>query len=229
MYGRLNGMLAIIALLAMFLAVPALTFGDEIGAGPAYVDGHSDDGSYGMNNEGAQSFGGVLHYEKDKNWAKTLGKNKIGIDPGMVYMYLRWTKNENKKRTHTKEIPPEYCYNGGCEIDPPSLNALNGVVPQYETTIENYTKERTINSHILGMYFKPYWEIRNKVRLFALAGPGLEFADDSTNFAAVVGAGLQVRWTDRIATSLTQYEVFSDPTNEYRRFDATVLSLDILF
>ncbi len=223
MYRRLNGMLAIVALLAMFLVVPALTFGDEIGAGPAWVDGHSDDGRYGMNNEGAQSFGGVLHYEKDKDWAKTLGKSKIGIDPGMVYMYFRWTKNEHKQKTKgmTQIDPPSYCYNGECPA------ATNGA---YSPSItEEYTEDRTINSHILGMYFKPYWEINKKVRLFALAGPGLEFADDSTNFAAIAGAGLQVRWTKHIATSLTQYEVFSDPTKEYRRFDATVLSLDVLF
>jgi hypothetical protein len=35
--------------------------------------------------------------------------------------------------------------------------------------------------------------------------------------------------TDHIATSLTQYEIFSDPTKEYRRFDAAVLSLDFMW
>ena len=57
----------------------------------------------------------------------------------------------------------------------------------------------------------------------------LEFADDSTNFAVVLGGGIQYRFSKRFATSLTQYEVFSDPTGQYRRFDATVLSLDFLF
>ncbi len=223
MYRRLNMFLAIVAFLVMLLIIPALTFADEFGAGPAYVDGHSDDGRYGINNEGIQSFGGVLHYEKDKDWAKTLGNNKIGIDPGMVYMYFRWTRNEHKQRTkgQTQIDPPSLCLNGECPA------ATNGAYLSPIT--EDYTENRTINSHILGMYFKPYWEIHKKVRLFALAGPALEFADDSTNFAVVAGAGLQIRWTDHIATSLTQYEVFSDPTKEYRRFDATVLSLDILF
>jgi hypothetical protein len=139
----------------------------------------------------------------------------------MVYMYFRWTKNHNKERTQT-DSPDDY-YNGDYE-SPGELSVFRG-----EVTTEQYTREETINSHILGMYLKPYWEIHKKVRLFALVGPGLEFADDSTNFAAIMGAGLQIRWTDHIATSLTQYEIFSDPTKEYRRFDAMVLSLDILF
>ena len=214
----LVGILAL--LVCLCFALPASA--DEVGAGPAWVDGHSDDGRYGMNNDGAQSFGGVLHYEKDKDWQKTFGKNKIGIDPGMVYMYFRWTKNEHKQRTR-----------GMTQIDPPDLclecnHITNG---SYETSVttEEYTENRTVNSHILGMYFKPYWEIHKKVRLFALGGPGLEFADDSTNFVAVVGGGIQYRFSKRFATSLTQYEVFADPFSEYRRFDATVLSIDFLF
>ena len=187
MYKRL--LIGIVA--AICLSLSTFAIADEIGVGPAYVDGHSDNGQYGMNNEGTQSFGGVLHYEKDKDWAKILGNNKIGIDPGISYMYFRWTKNHADSDTSRR-----------------------------------YAFSETIDSHILGVYFKPYWEIHKKVRLFALAGPGLEFADDGTNFAVTVGAGLQMHWTDHVSTSLTQYEVFSDPTKEYRRFDAVVLSLD---
>jgi hypothetical protein len=211
------GILALLVCLCFTLPVSA----DEFGFGGAFVDGHSDDGRYGMNNEGAQSFGGVLHYEKDKDWQKTFGNNKIGVDPGMVYMFLRWTKTHNLEKTTCKGYEcekPQYDY--------PEVNSYK----RYETcTTEKYDKNRSINSHILGMYLKPYWEIHKKVRLFGLAGPGLEFADDSTNFVAVVGGGIQYRFSERFATSLTQYEVFSDPTSQYRRFDATVLSIDFLF
>ena len=211
------GILALLVCLCFALPVSA----DEFGFGGALVDGHSDDNSYGINNEGSQSYGGVLHYEKDKDWQKTFGNNKIGIDPGMAYMWLRWTKNENKERTKWEYEKYDEC--DEC------LYAQNDRPFRAWSTTEQYTEDRTINSHILGMYLKPYLELHKKVRLFALAGPGLEFADDSTNFAAIAGCGLQIRWSDHIATSLTQYEVFSDPTSEYRRFDVTAISLDILF
>jgi hypothetical protein len=209
------GILALLVCLCFTLPVSA----DEFGFGGAYVDGHSDDGRYGMNNQGSQSYGGVLHYEKDKDWQKTFGKNKIGIDPGMVYMYLRWTKNHNKEKTEWRYEKYDECRE--ClQADRP--------IQAWSTTTQ-YTEEETINSHVLGMYFKPYVEFSKKVRLFTLAGPALEFADDSTNFAVVLGGGIQYRFSKRFATSLTQYEVFSDPTGQYRRFDATVLSIDFLF
>ena len=211
----LVGLLAVLVCLCFTLPASA----DEIGAGPAWVDGHSDDNSYGMNNEGAQSYGGVLHYEKDKDWQKTFGKNKIGIDPGMMYLYARWTKNHNKERTTWHYEKYNDCIE--CYRDEPPVRA-------WSTTKQDQESE-TINSHILGMYLKPYLEIHKKVRLFTLAGPGLEIADDGTNFAVVLGGGIQYRFSERFATSLTQYEVFADPTKEYRRFDATVLSIDFLF
>lgn len=211
------GILALLVCLCFALPVSA----DEFGVGPAWVDGHSDDGKYGMNNEGPQSFGGVLHFERDKGWMKTFGNNKIGVDPGMVGMFFRWTKTENREKTTCK----------GYECEEPRYDYETTTQDRYETcTTKEYGRNESVNSYILGAYLKPYLEImKGKVRVFGLGGPGLEFADDGTHFAAVVGGGVQYRFSKRFAASLTQYEVFSDPTGEYRRFDATVLSFDYLF
>ena len=208
-------------LLVAALALVSPVSADEFGFGGSYVDGHSDTGDYGINNEGSQSFGGVLHYEKDKDWQKTFGKNEIGVDPGMAYIYLRWTKNHNKERTKWRYEKYDEC--DEC------LYVQSDRPIQASFTTEEYQVSETVNSHILGMYLKPYIEFNKKVRLFALAGPGLEFADDGTNFAAIVGGGIQYRFSKRLAASLTQYEVFSDPTSEYRRFDVTAISIDFLF
>jgi len=200
------------------------TLADEFGFGGAYIDGHSDTGKYGMNNEGSQSWGGALHYDRDKDWRKTFGNNAIGIDPGMVYIYARWTKNNNEKRTIKEEF--DYCRGDECE---PQYYTTDSQEWPTRTRTEEYTDSEHVNSHILGMYLKPYLEVHKKVRLFGLAGPGLEIADDGTNPAAIFGGGIQYRFNKRFATSLTQYEVFADPFSEYRRFDVTVLSIDFLF
>jgi hypothetical protein len=212
-----------IVIMSMALAMPAMA--DEFGGGPAYIDGHSDDSTYGVNNQGKQSFGFGLHYDKDLGWVKEYnGGTKIGIDPGMFYIYARWTKNHNKERTVKEEW--DYCKDDVCRPIP-----LYDDFQQYptRTRTEEYQVNETINSHILGMYFKPYVELYSKVRFFALAGPALEIADDGTNTAAVVGGGIQYRFSKNFGASLTQYEVFSDPFSEYRRFDATVFSIDYIW
>ena len=177
--------LGILALLLCFVFVtPAAA--DEFGFGGAYIDGHSDSGDYGMNNEGSQSWGLALHYDKDKEWFKEFGNSKIGIDPGMVYIFARWTKNNNKERTVKEEW--DYCKGDECE---PRYYPTDFQEWPTRTTTEYYTESESINSHILGMYLKPYLEIHKKVRLFGLAGPGLEVADDGTNFAVGLGGGIQ--------------------------------------
>lgn len=206
---------AVIVVMSLMIAGPAMA--DEFGMGPAWIDGHSGSGDYGMNNEGSQSWGFGLHYDKDLKWVKKYSeKTKIGIDPGMFYLYARWTKNNNKERTkwHYKEY--DECIE--CYQEP----------TRAWSTTEHYTKSETVNSHILGVYFKPYLEY-GKLRLFGLGGPALEIADDADNFAITVGGGIQYRFTENFGASLTQYEVYADPFSEHRRFDATVFSIDYIW
>jgi hypothetical protein len=66
--------------------------------------------------------------------------------------------------------------------------------------------------------------------MFGVGGAGYEFADDENNAPAVLaGAGIQYMFTKDFGTSLGHYRIWSDPTDDYRRFDATVLSVDLRF
>jgi hypothetical protein len=187
--------------LALSLSLIATSaFADELGIGGVLVDGHSDTGSYGMNNEGAQSWGIMSHFDKDKGWKKQISTNSaVGIDPGLAYMYFRWTKNHNLTRTKERHI-------------------------------QKYTREENVNSHIVAITLKPYLEIYKDFRLFTVGGMGWEFADDDGDDMTVMGGvGMQYMFTKNFGTSLSQYVVYTDPTGNYRRFDATVLSIDFRF
>jgi hypothetical protein len=214
---RSNGLLAIISFLAMLLIVPALCHADELGFGSGWFNGHSDDGSYSMMNDGDWTYGFVLHYEKD--WLETDNKKfTFGMDPGMMYTWVRWTKGHNKER--------EICEEGDCWDRVLTSCEIYYPCQEEECHTEKYKDNETINSHILAGYLKPYLEIHKRVRLFGLAGAGVEIADDQSNPAIVYGGGLQIHLTDHLSTSATVYEIFADPTGEYRRYDATILSLD---
>jgi hypothetical protein len=211
--------IVIIALLCLSFATPTLA--DEFGIGSGWFNGHSDTGDYAMMNEGGNPWGFVLHYDYDAEWLRKFDKVTFGIDPGMMYTYVHWTKNHNKTR--------EVCEDKWCYEEPRYECDFEPICQYEECTEEEYRDNESINSHILGAYLKPYVDFYGKVRLFTLFGPGLEIADDYIQEAVVMGGGIQYRWTKSIATSLTQYEIFSSPFDDYRRFDATVFSIDILF
>jgi hypothetical protein len=196
----------IVALALGIFLVTTPVIADEFGLGGGYVTGHSEDKSYSVENDG---YGGMLHFDKDMDWRKDFSENNaVGIDPGMAYFYLRWDKDVDKEETKTGELTD--CRN--C---------------RKHTTI---TVEETINSHILAATMKPYWELYKKFRMFGVAGAGYEFADDENNAPVVLaGVGMQYMFTDSFGTSLGHYKIWSDPTNNYRRFDTTVLSLDFRF
>lgn len=207
-------LVAAIVIVALAVSVPALA--DEFGFGGALVDGHSYSGNYGVNNQGSQSWGLLLHYDKDKEWFKQLSTNSvIGLDPGMMYMYARWTKNHNKSETTCSPIYWDE-YRDECRPIQKSC-----------TTKERAGfKNETVNSHILGVYAKPYLELYKKVRFFGIGGVGLELeGGDDTNPALIVGGGIQYRFTKSLALSATQYEIITDE----KRLDASVISLDFIW
>jgi hypothetical protein len=183
---------------------------DELGVGGAYVTGHSRDSNYAVNNDG---WGIAAHYDKDMGWQKRFSENNaIGIDPGMAYFYLRWQKDTETKETKYEKYDREWYFH---EI--------------FATTTKT-SKRENINSHILAATLKPYWELYKNFRMFGVGGAGYEFADDENNAPAVLaGAGIQYMFTKDFGTSLGHYRIWSDPTDDYRRFDATVLSVDLRF
>ncbi len=202
-----------LALGIFMIATPVMA--DEYGAGGLYVTGHSKDSSYSVENDG---FGGMLHFDKDMDWRKDFSENNaVGIDPGMAYFFLRWDKDVNKEETEYRSYRLET--NGDCGKDCFDFS---------ET--KKWSEEETINSHILALTLKPYWELYKDLRFFTVGGVGYEFADDENDAPVVLaGAGIQYMFTKDFGTSLGHYKIWSDPTDDYRRFDTTVLSVDFRF
>jgi hypothetical protein len=203
---RMNGLIALLTFLLMFLAVPALTYADQFGIGGAYVDGHSDTGDYGINNGGSQSWGIVAHYDKDMGWKKQASKlHAFGVEPMLGLQYLHWTRNDNKETTKCDDYPQPLC------------------------TTEAYEENSKVDTLIMSVGPKFYWEIGN-FRSFVSAGAGYALQDGAhDDFTAVFSAGIQYQITDRFGLSLTQWEDFVSPFGEYDRFDKTVLSLELFF
>ena len=210
--------LVALALGIFMIVTPVMA--DEFGTGGLYVTGHSEDSSYSVENDG---FGGMLHFDADMDWRKDFSENNaVGIDPGMAYFYLRWDKDVNKEKTEKYQI--EKCRGDDC-------------YPIYDTsdeftwtTTKKWSEEETINSHILALTLKPYWELYQDLRFFTVGGVGYEFADDENDAPVVLGGvGIQYMFTEDFGTSLSHYKIYSDPTDDYRRFDTTVLSIDVRF
>jgi hypothetical protein len=221
MYRRTNTLLAIVAFLATFLIVPAITYADQFGLGGAYVDGHSDNGKYGINNSGDQSWGIVAHYDKDMGWKKQLSKlHAVRVEPMLGLQYLHWTKNNNKERTRLEYDDIEWqCFDTyECER------------PRYAKKItEEYQVNEKVDTLIMSVGPKFIWDI-GKFSTFASAGAGYALQDGARDdLAAVFSAGIQYRLTDKLGFSLTQWEDFVSPFGEYERFDKTVLAIEIFF
>jgi len=229
---RMNGLIALLAFLLMFLAVPALTYADQFGIGGAYVDGHSDTGDYGINNGGSQSWGIVAHYDKDMGWKKQASKlHAFGVEPMLGIQYLHWTKESND--SYEESMCEEICYTDGdekyCWMDCgyKRINALdNDKWPTRTVEAKSHSKVDTL---IMSVGPKFYWEIGN-FRSFVSAGAGYALQDGAhDDLTAVFSAGIQYQITDHFGMSLTQWEDFVSPFGEYDRFDKTVLSLELFF
>jgi len=209
----LKKLVALVLGLVLVSGIPALA-ADQLTLGGAWVQGaHSEDGKYSMNNSDSDlSWGVMLSYDKDLKWKKQVSNNNaLGIDPGLTYLYLRWNKGNNAYR---EVCSPRYSKDGDCEV------AWNGCEN------EKYKKSsESVNSHFGFVTLKPYWEIYKDFRFYAHMGVGYEISDGSKNEDAVMGgAGMQYMWNKNLGTSLAWYEVFSNPTGAYKRWDAVVLS-----
>lgn len=209
----LKKLVALVLGLVLVSGVPALA-ADQFTLGGVWVQGaHSDDGKYSMNNGGSDlSWGVMLSYDKDLKWKKQVNNNNaLGIDPGLTYLYLRWDKGNNAYR---EVCSPRYFTSGDCEV------AWN------DCENEKYKKStESVDSHFGFVTLKPYWEIHKDFRLFAHMGIGYEVSNGSKNEDAVMGgAGMQYMWNKNLGTSLAWYEVYSNPTGAYKRWDAVVLS-----
>lgn len=204
MYKRINALLAIIAFLIMFLVVPALTYADQFGIGGALVDGHSEDnGDYGINNEGPQSWGIIGHFDKDMKWKHQISKlNAVGIELSLGLQYLHWTKNDHQK---------------------------SEVCDGYTCWPKETTRNSSTDTFIMSVGPKIYWEI-GKLRTFVSAQPGYARQDGAhDDLAAVFNGGIQYQITRHLGASLSQWETFVSPMGKYDRFDATVLAIELFF
>ncbi len=210
-----------VALMLSLSLIATPVMADEFGAGGLYVTGHSQSNGYSVENDG---FGGMLHFDLDMDWQKRFSENSaVGIDPGMAYFFLRWDKDVNKEST------PQDNNWDGCYTRPCPKTTVDEI-QVYKPKTKKWSEEETINSHILALTLKPYWELYKDLRFFTVGGVGYEFADDENNAPVVLaGAGIQYMFTKAFGTSLGHYKIWSDPTDNHRRFDTTVLSLDWRF
>jgi hypothetical protein len=187
---------------------------DQIGLGGIHIlRAHSDNGDFAMENEGNHGWGLAAHYDADKGWKKLLSKNHaVGIEPGLDYKYLRWTKSYNKERTLWDSYKHEF-------------DECDGPCRDYKTT-EKYRENVKIDSQIVSITLKPYWEIYQDFRVVGITGVGWEFADGCDDgVAATVGGAMQYYFTKDFGTSLSMEQVYSNPTGEYKRWELLTLRL----
>ncbi len=97
--GKLIGLLAILLLIMYACPVQA----DTLKLGPKWVDGHSYDGQYGVNNKGDQSWGFGISY--DKSWLdyRISKHQRWGVDFGgkADYYHLTITDNTDGRDNYT--------------------------------------------------------------------------------------------------------------------------------
>jgi hypothetical protein len=94
---KLFGVLAVVAIVIMMMVLFVNPVGaDTLKLGPKWVDGHSYDGQYGVNNKGDQSWGFGISYDID-GVSKIYSKHQaIGIDYGAIASYYHITVTDNK-------------------------------------------------------------------------------------------------------------------------------------
>jgi len=187
---------------------------DQLGVGGVWIEGaHSDDGKFAMENDGPNGWGINAFYDADLGWVKKVSTNhSFGIDPGIDYIYLRWTKTNNAYREVCESI--EYDYYRGDELC------------QGRCENEKYKKStEKVNSQILSGTLKPYWEYKD-FRLFGIGGVGIEIENsDDADLAVTGGLGIQYYFTENIGLTVSAQEVFSNPTGKYERWDLVVSNL----
>ncbi len=199
-------MLLLVCLILLIGWSPVMA--DQIGAGGIYIFGaHSDTGDFAMENEGKNGWGLTAHYDMDKGWKKQLSKNHaLGIEPGIDYKYLKWTKSNNKERTTWR------------------YDKYRDEVPRLIT--EQYRESEKISSQIVSVTLKPYWEIYKDFRVVGITGVGWELADGCDDDVAItLGGSMQYYFSEQVGTSLSIEEVYSNPTGEYKRWELVTLRL----
>jgi hypothetical protein len=88
-----NWVVAIVATVVLTFAGVAQA--DRSSLGGVWVDGHSFDGQYGVNNKGGQSYGMRFSYEKDGFIKRISENNTWGIDYGVMLAWYRITITDN--------------------------------------------------------------------------------------------------------------------------------------
>lgn len=222
MYKRMNGFIALLVFMLMFLLLIPFANADQFGLGGAWVDGHSDSSEYGINNGGDQSWGLHFNYDKDMDWKKEFSvNNRIGVDMSMQLFYLHWTKQINEQHEEKD------CYNGYCQPDydpydpddPGSADAPPLTTHTVKT--EHYT---SVNSLIAAVGPKAYAKY-GIATLYGMAGAGYALQDGAHDDLTVMGQiGLSLQFTKYFGISADHSEIFVSPTGEYDRFDVTSLN-----
>jgi hypothetical protein len=205
-------LICVVLMLVMILCFTPLTMAqNQIGFGGLWVAGaHSDSGDYAMENEGKDGWGIFAHYDNDADWTLIMKKNwEIGVDPGMSYHYIQWTKNHNKEEER-------------CEFE--KYREYDNVECQgYGCSTARWQENENVNSQIIAATLKPYLQIKDDFRLFTVGGAGMEIADDGEdNFAVYGGVGAQYFFTKNLGLSVQYHEIYSNPTDDYRRWNLVV-------
>lgn len=193
MYRRLNGMLAIVAFLAMLLVIPAISTGAELnlGGGTPLWGTHTDDDQNHFD-------GGWLIYASIDKKVEA----RKWLRYGLMYNYTRikvGVEDINTETGQTQIDPPDICYNGECPT------ALNGIYePQTTTTIK--TNHDWLQVHVLGPYAKPTWQITKRLKAFTMIGAGLMYVDgtiygDELGSAGFASVGLGLNLTEHLGLS----------------------------
>lgn len=87
--------LVVALVVAMVLVVVAPVTADQGTLGGVWIDGHSYDGEYGVNNKGGQSYGVRFTHEWDGLDKRISKNNVIGIDTGVMLAWYRITATDN--------------------------------------------------------------------------------------------------------------------------------------
>ena len=183
----------------------------QMGLGGIWIEGaHSDNGDFAMENDGPNGWGINAFYDAE-GWKKKVSDgHALGIAPGLDYKYLRWTKTNNAYR---EVCEPRFYEYDNLEYCPNCEN-------------EKYKKStEKVNSQILSGTLKPYWEYKD-FRLFGIGGVGIEVENsDDADLALTAGIGAQYFFTKNLGLSVSAQEVYSNPTDDYKRWDLVVGNL----
>ena len=197
----------LVVLLVVLGWSPVMAGDQQIGLGGIWIEGaHSDNGDFAMENDGPNGWGINAFYDGE-GWKKKVSANhSFGFAPGIDYKYLRWTKTNNAYREVCEPIYWETsdvvdCRQGKCENE------------KYKKSTEK------VNSQILSGTLKPFWEYKD-FRLFGIGGIGIEVENsDDADLAITAGLGAQYFFTKNFGLTVSAQEVYSNPTDDYKRWN----------